>query len=302
MTNPVARSTCRRQTVRLLLALCVVAASFVLPTSASAIIYCVDTTPGLLENNDSIDPTCETPASTVSAGVEAAAADPGEDTVLIGPGSYVLPSPSNRNPDVTYRSADVLHVRGIEEPHLTLGSTSESQIGFWIFAGAGSTVEGLRLTIPANVDSATDYGFVVEGDRNNAREPLGPVLLKEVNVDGPQASKAVAFGLRPGAVLADSSVELPTSPSSPNTAVSVGAGGGAVLDGDSLAADTGVEAVDGATIERSEIHARAGVIGEYGEVSLSDSLIRMADESGAVGVRFGDIPGGDGQVREPSTG
>ena len=35
------------------------AALFVLPGTAGATVFCVDTTPGVLTDNDSIDPSCE---------------------------------------------------------------------------------------------------------------------------------------------------------------------------------------------------------------------------------------------------
>ena len=182
------------------------AALFALPGSAGATVFCVDTTPGVLVDNDSIDPSCEAPQGTILSALLGAQGQAGTDTVLVGPGSYTLPNAPNEA-EVHYASSDAVHLRGIGNPHLTMGGTAGLQSGVKIFAGDGSSVEGLSLTIPANADASGDWGFEIGGWIN------GQVLARDLHVDGPTATNASAFILNHGANLVDSAVQFPAQAS-----------------------------------------------------------------------------------------
>ena len=114
-----------------------VAMCLAVPALASANVYCVDTTPGQLGDNDSIDASCETPKGTIEEALGEASANPGEDSVLIGPGAYALPDTPNAS-ELLYSDAGVLHLRGLGHPHLMMGGTEGSQTGLSVVAGDGS--------------------------------------------------------------------------------------------------------------------------------------------------------------------
>jgi hypothetical protein len=255
------------------------AAMFALPGSAGATVFCVDTTPGVLVDNDSIDPSCEGAQPTLSSALGAAQGQAGTDTVLVGPGSYTLPNAPGEA-EVHYASVDAVHLRGIGDPHLTMGGTGGMQTGVKIFAGDGSSVEGLSLTIPANADGAGDWGFDIGGWIN------GQVLARDLHVDGPTATNATGLVLNHGANLVDSAVQFPAQSSPTNTAVAASSGDASLAD-DSLTADVGVSASGNTvTVDRSAIKAWWGLQTDGGALVVRDSLIEVAKRSGAVGIKL----------------
>jgi hypothetical protein len=254
-------------------------ALFALPAMAGATVFCVDTTPGALGDNDSIDPSCEAPQPSILSGLLAAQNQVGSDTVLIGPGSYTLPSAPNES-EVHYSSSDALHLRGIGGPHLTMGGTEGMQAGVSIFAGDGSTVEGLSLTIPANVGGATDWGFEIGGWAS------GQVLARDLHVDGPAATNIQAIQLNHGGNLVDSTVALPEVASPTNAAVIAASGDASLLD-DELTADVGVVGSGNTvTVERSTITAWSGLQTDGGALVVRDSLIELEKRAGAIGIKL----------------
>jgi hypothetical protein len=255
------------------------AALCVLPGSAGATVFCVDTTPGVLVDNDSIDPSCEGPQPTLDSALLAAQGQAGTDTVLVGPGSYTLPNAPNET-EAHYASSDILHLRGIGNPHLTMGGTGGMQKGIAIYAGDGSSVEGLSLTIPANADGGGDWGFAIGGQGN------GEVLVRDLHVDGSTATNASGVVLNHGANLVDSTVVLPEVAQPTNTAASATSGDAAIRRS-TLTADVGVVGSGNTvTIERSRITAWWGAQTDVGTLVVRDSLIRVEKRSGAVGIKL----------------
>ncbi|HKZ14379.1 MAG TPA: hypothetical protein VJL81_11085 [Solirubrobacterales bacterium] len=252
---------------------------FALPGMAGATVFCVDTTPGVLVDNDSIDPSCEAPQPTILSGLAAAQNQAGPDSVLIGPGSYTLPSAPNAS-EVSYASEGVLHLRGIGNPHLTMGSTVGLQSGISIFAGNGSSVEGLSLTIPANADIAADWGLEIGGVGASV------VLARDLHVDGPAASNAQGIELGTGGKLVDSTVKLPEVASPTNTAVIASSGDVTLLD-DEITADVGITGSGNTvTVERSRITAWWGAQTDGGALVVRDSLIQVEKRNSAVGIKL----------------
>lgn len=257
----------------------VLGALFTLPGTAGATVFCVDTTPGVLGDNDSIDTSCETPQETLPTALQAAEVHAGTDTVLVGPGSYTLPSAPNAA-EAHYAGSDVIHLRGIGTPHLTMGGTAGSQSGINIFAADGSSVEGLSLTIPANADVATDWGLRISTTGANQ------VFARDIHIDGPAASNAQAIELGGGGNLVDSTVTLPEVASPTNVAV-IAASGSATLRHDVLTADVGVNASGNTvTVERSTITAWWGAETDVGALVVRDSLIKLEKRNGSVGIKL----------------
>ena len=70
----------------------VAAALMLLPAAATATVYCVDNTPGTLSDNSSVDPSCKVATMTIPLALETAQKSAEPDSVLIGPGSFTLPT------------------------------------------------------------------------------------------------------------------------------------------------------------------------------------------------------------------
>jgi hypothetical protein len=255
------------------------AALLVLPGSAGATVFCVDTTPGVLVDNDSIDPSCEAPQGTLLSALLAAQGQAGTDTVLVGPGSYTLPNAPNET-EVHYSSSGILHLRGIGDPQLTMGGTAGLQTGVSIFAGDGSSVEGLSLRIPANVDPSGDRGFEIGG------QGTGQVVARDLHIDGPAATNATAMILDHGGDLVDSTIALPQVANPTNVAVTA-ASGDAAIRHSSLTADIGVTASGNTmTIERTRITAWWGAQTDGGAMNVRDSVIVLEQRSNAIGIKL----------------
>src|SRR5262245_58977407 len=67
-------------------------AALALPSTASADVYCVDATPGTLSDNHLVDPSCHIAAESIKIALSSAEGSAEADTVLIGPGDYMLPA------------------------------------------------------------------------------------------------------------------------------------------------------------------------------------------------------------------
>ena len=252
---------------------------FALPGVAGATVFCVDTTPGVLVDNDSIDPSCEAPQGTLLSALLAAQGQPGADTVLIGPGSYTLAAAPNEA-ETHYASSDVLHLRGIGDPHLTMGGTQGMQTGLSIEAGDGSTVEGFSMTIPANVDVAGDWALAVGG------VGISQVLVRDLHFDGPAATNARAIVLDHGSTLVDSTVALPKVANPTNLAVAASSGDVTLIH-DNLTADVGLSTSGNtATVERSTVTAWWGLQTDGGTLIVRNSLIEIEPRSNAIGIKL----------------
>jgi len=258
---------------------------------AEAKVLCVDTTPGNLADNLNVDASCEQGKAKIGEALEAAAALPGADSVLIGPGQFLLPSAPNAI-EAGYNSAtagNTVVVRGDPsgQTHLTMGGTSGNEWGLAIQGPAGSRVEDLSLTIPANVDGASDWGVYLEGD----------ILAERIAVDGPSTYNASGIILSLGAMLVDSSVEL-SPEKSYNTAVVIGNGEATIRDSN-LVSQTGLSGSGSTiTVERSTIEPSwRGAVIDSGSLTIRDSLIDLGSDTGATGVVIANLNQGSSAMK-----
>lgn len=249
---------------------------------AEAKVLCVDTTPGNLADNLNVDPSCEQGKAKIGEALEAAAALPGADSVLIGPGNFQLPSAPGAI-EAHYNSltpGNTVVVRGDLSggTHLTMGGTSGNEWGLAIQGPTGSRVEDLSLTIPANADGTSDWGVYLEGG----------IVAERLVVDGPAAYNASGVLLSLGATLADSSVELKPEKSY-NNAVTTGNGSATIRDSN-LVAQYGLSGSGTAiTVERSTIEASwEGAKIDSGSLTIRDSLIDLGSYAGVTGVMIGN--------------
>ena len=249
---------------------------------ASATVFCVDAA-GSMEAN-SIDASCETPKAAIQEALNAAAANAGEDTVLIGPGDYTLPAKANGN-EVEYVSAtpgNVVHVRGVGDPHLTMGATTATQAGLQVTAPAGSTVESLRLTVPANEDGGGDTALRLGGSA------VGIAIA----VDGPEATNATGVNLFNGTELRQSTVDLPIAAAPTNGAVAATSGDAAISDS-FLRGHTGVSTSGNVfTVTRTTIDATYGNETDGGTIIYRDSLVELGTRSSAIGIALANYNAG----------
>jgi hypothetical protein len=249
--------------------LCALAALVLLPALASATVYCVN----------SSDPSCQTPAATIAAGLLAAETHAGADTVLVGPGNYTLPDKPNAA-EVSYNNTNVgntIDLRGAgDATHLTMGGTVEDETGVYLVAPEGSMVERMSLTIPANVDIPADHAFAIGGG----------AVGRELSVNGPASSNVQGIELFSHAALERSTVDLPVDASPSNTAI-VATSGDATVRDSFLRADTGLNTSGNVfTLERSTIDARTGSHTDGGTLNVRDSLIELGSRSFAVGINL----------------
>jgi len=270
------RTTRRFWAVSGLVALCVLLS--IGARTAEAKVLCVDTTPGNLADNLNVDASCEQGKAKIGEALEAAAALPGADSVLIGPGQFPLPSA----PDaieahyISLTPGNTVVVRGTPggQTHLTMGGTSGNEWGLAIQAPAGSRVEDLSLTIPANADNTSDWGVFLEGD----------IVAERLSVDGPSAYNASGVILSYGATLADSNVEL-NPEKTYSTAVVISNGSATILESN-LVAQSGLSGSGSmVTVERSTIEPSwQGAVIDSGYMTIRDSLIDLGSRAGATGV------------------
>ncbi len=260
-----------------------------LPTFASATVLCVDDTPGTLADNDDIDASCESPVATVAAALTQAGAHAGADTVLLGPGELALPSVSGGD-EAHYASAEaanVLVLKGTSDTRLTMGGTAGVQTAFNIAAPAGSRIEGLTVTIPANVDAFGDTAFRFSGE----------VVGHDLTVEGPAAQNARGFTLGAGTALRGSTVLLPTASGQEDTGVTIASAGATSVTDSHIEAWVGVQ-TSGATVtvERSLIVAGTGLTTDSGTLDVRDSVIDLGTLAGSTGVNVANFNAGSGAL------
>jgi len=263
----------------LFIASCALAALLLLPGTAAAKVYCVDTTPADLANNNSIDASCDTATTTLTKGLELAEINPGTDSVLVGPGDYTLPAKANGIEANYNEPGQIVHVRGIGSPHLTMGGTTGSERGVSVIGAGGTTVEDLALSIPANVDGNSDIGFFIGSSVKDG------AIARNLGVDAPAAnnSQAISLGL---ARLVESRVTIPAGASNTSSGVAA-SNGDASLVGDVIEADTAINTSGNVvTIERSRFSAWHGTETDGGTLVMRDSLVRLQPKSGAIGVKL----------------
>ncbi|MBS1879680.1 MAG: hypothetical protein JST31_09220 [Actinobacteria bacterium] len=259
-----------------LIASCAIAALFLLPGTAAATVYCVDTTPGDLSDNKSIDASCETGTATLTSGLALAETHPGTDSVLVGPGNYVLAA-NPGGPEANYSEpGQVVHVRGIGSPHLTMGGTTGTEYGIAVTGAGGTTVEDLALTVPANSDSNAEIGIKIVGSLS------GDAVGRNLSVDAPAGNNTQGIMLS-RAKLVDSRVKIPLgAPTSTGVAATDSNSG---LVGDEIEADIGVNVSSNEfTIERSRLYSWRGAQIDSGTLVARDSLIRLQPRSSAIGI------------------
>ncbi len=248
----------------LIAGLAAVAALLAAPAAASAVVYCVP--------DDTIDPSCDAgqDQATIQGALSAAqGSNAVADTVRIDAGNY-------SETGLVYSSVVATNVLtvigdGTAQTVLTIPNTTGVTNGIVIGAPAGSSISGVAMTIPTNMDTQVDSGFFLGGGT------LGQGLL----VTGPNATVATGVHLTGNASLDNSTVNLPFAASS-NRAV-FDEGNNAVTDS-TLHADTGVYhsgAAFTSMIDRMTVQAPfRGVTIDSGTVNVRNTIIDLGAGSG----------------------
>lgn len=252
------RSRFRKSLLACLLTAVVFAAA---STAAGANIYCV---------NDSGSDCTSTPAD-LQAALSSAISHSGLDTVRVGAGNYGTVANG-----FSYLSPDPLEIIGAGKNNTKIANwdTTNSSTGLNFQGGAGSSVSNLTIEIPPNVDSTSDTGL----ELNSTSDAVN------INVTGPQASNARAIITSGGHVI-DSSIELPNGTDA-NVGIKQNAGSPQIKNshvqtyfGVVGGATAGVPTISGSTID-----AIIGVSADGGEFAVRDSVIRMQNQPGAIGI------------------
>ncbi len=186
---------------------------------AQASTYCAE-----LPGDASCDQNFAGTTTAVQAAVAAADTHPGADTVKVGPGIFVMPSPvylDSFGPDNT------LTLVGSGPATVLRGSDpADPEIHF--HAPQGSSISKLTVSIPDDATSAAKRGLVLTGDAPTADDI-------DVNfVTGTTGDKTTGVVLQDGATLSNSRVSLYNA--NVNTAVASTTGGTQTVQGSTLTA------------------------------------------------------------------
>jgi len=224
---------------------------------------------------------CDQNFSTIQGALDQAASNPGLDEVSIETGSY--------SGNLRYDGTDpgnAVHIRGMghnpAETSLTMVSTPGMPEGLYVSAAAGSSITNLSLTVPANADDQGDTGISAHGAHD------GALIVDHVLVDGPDAGNA--SGIHCGfCEVRNSTVDMAHDPvDGGNTGISQRDGPTVIANSD-ITADYGfVHSSPGlaSTIAHSRIKAHIGASTDGGAIDISDSLIQLDDQNGAIGLNF----------------
>jgi PKD domain len=228
------------------------------PASAAGKVYCVHQGPFTCTGTDVGD--------NLQLALNAAAGQPGLDTVIIGPGSYTGPFTYTAN------STDPVQVIGSGEDATTLTApTADNEVVLLLGDASGQThnyVSHLHVLMPAAGDGE---GLVLGGNASHVRvtEAMGGAALEGVDLQG-------ASSFDQGQV----SVDL--------DALAIGAGPGSHISASTLTGGQGVRAIGGGTVEVSRVSvvaSFAGILTSDSHVVVEDALVRLTStEQAASGV------------------
>lgn len=240
-------------------------AALAAPAAAQAdVVYCFN----------SSDLSCEdSTATSIQDALDKAAAEPGPDRVLVGPGDYdETPSYSSGTDPVELIGA------GRSVTTIIPSDTSSAVTALHVDGPAGTRVESLGASLPGNDSASTDAGISL----------LGATVAQDVLVDGIGASSVRGVTLGGGTTLTGSTVNLPAlDPNGldpANDAVIAFDTGQASIVDSSLKGTNGVRtsAVD-LDVQRTSIDAYIGAGADSGTISLADSLIDLGARDDARG-------------------
>ena len=223
-----------------------------LPAAASALTYCVSS-PG---------PGCDVNEPDVQAALNSAAATGAADTVRVGPGTYVAPTPGFQY------SSDDLDLVGAGAGQTTLTRTATAAGGNVLVVGGGSnnSVSDLKMQIPTPL-GGEQYRGVSSGV---------PLELDRVTVEAPDPFNGFGVILDAGGSIDDAVIDLPNQGiGEVNIGLATGGGSLSVTD-TTVDADIGIRTDSGAlTVSRSSIDTPfESVIVQGGTADISNSVIR----------------------------
>jgi large repetitive protein len=255
---------------------CAVAGLLAAPGLANAVVYCVP--------NATIDPSCQSGQSTITAALAAAQASTGTaDTVRIGTGSFPV------NDTYTGTATNTVQIIGAGAglTQLTLATTAGNARGLTVIAPSGSTVSDLEMTIPVNADSFGDSALVLGGGT------VGRRLL----FDGPSATNAEAVIMSGTTVLAQSRVTFPIPSSPDDTAMAATSGGTPLITDSTLHTDIGVlSSGSDVTVQRSNLTVATGTSTDGGTMTVLDSVIDLGNRNSATGVDASNLNAGGSAI------
>lgn len=205
---------------RILIALSIALAAGLGAGEAQADTYCAE-----LPADASCNQNFTGTATSIQAAVDAADTNPGPDTVKVGPGNFVMPSPvylsnsGDNNRLALIGSGDTTVLRGSDPEHPNIE-----------FSGSqGSSISSLTVSIPDEASNAGKTGLVLNGGTTGDN-------LYVTFATGTTGDRTTGVRLSDGATLSNSTVRLYNT--KVNTAV--GSAGGTVQDS-TLTAFKGVE-------------------------------------------------------------
>jgi hypothetical protein len=197
---------------RMLIALGIALAAGLGAGQAQANTYCAE-----LPGDASCDQNFMT-SSAIQDAVDSADANPGPDTVKIGPGTFAMPSPVYLS---SFGEDNTLTLVG-SGPNTVLSGSDPANPEIHFNAPQGSSISDLTVSIPDDASNTVKRGLVLTGDAPTADNI-------DVNfVTGTTGNRTTGVELRDGATLSNSVVTL--SNANVNTAVGSYAGTQTVQD------------------------------------------------------------------------
>lgn len=243
---------------RILIGVAIASAMVLGAGQAEAATYCAE-----LPADASCDQNFTGTSTAIQAAADAADTHPGADTVKVGPGNFVMPSP------VYLRSSgdgNRLTLTGSGDATVLSGSDPTSpDINF--SGGQGSSISDLTILIPDDASNAGKTGLVVTGDATADH-------LYVSFATGTTGNKTTGVQLGDGATLSNSTVRLYNT--NVNTAVASYGGTNTVADSTLTAYwDVNLPAKSGTLeVRRSALIAIAvGAVNQGGTLNIRDSVI-----------------------------
>jgi hypothetical protein len=241
-----------------------------LPAVAGATDYCVDTSCGGTE------------ATSLDQALDLADDSDDADRVFLGAKVY-----TPQGPTFAYVGFGPVEIIGQGSGRTILTGGSKSVLR--LLAGSGSSVHDLTVRLPQNAATS------MSGVETNS-------LVRRVSiVEDPMQVNHNRYGVRlaGGGTLADSTVQLgsdqETTAAALGSRVGVADGGNTIRDS-TLSAETGVETVHGATIERSRVTGLHYGIRNYGDLTtVRNSVVRITGPYGT-GIRADVQPSLDSAI------
>jgi len=240
--------------------------------SSRAAVYCV---------SGASHPGCDSFNANLQTQLSAAQINPGHDEVQIYPNTYT----GNFSYQNLLNSTNTVEIRGMgDQPsQTTLKISNHTGLAkaLSVSGPAGSSIANLAFVLDPDSDTSSDAALDVAGENG------GNITIEGVAIDGPHSSNAT--GIRCGnCLIKDSAIDLTSDGMYSNSGVRQN-GGPVTIESSSIVADDGFthsSPGERSRIDHSRISAHIGASTDGGFIDISDSLIRLDDESGAIGVNF----------------